>query len=45
MLPKKVEEVISYYSELMRGKDIDFTCSSFESINPCDNKDVVYHKV
>lgn len=42
MLPKKVEEVISYYSELMRGKDIDFTCSSFENVSPIDNKDVVY---
>lgn len=38
MLPKKVEEVISYSSELMRGKDIDFACSSFENISPIDNK-------
>lgn len=42
MLPKKVEEVISYYSELMKGKDINFECNSFENITPINNKDVVY---
>ena len=35
-------EVILYYSDLMRGKDIDFTCRSFENISPDNNKDVVY---
>lgn len=42
MLPKKVECVISYYSDLMKGRDIDFTCNSFEDISPTDVKDVVY---
>lgn len=42
MLPEKVEGVISYYSGLMRGKDIDFACSSFENVSPANNKDVVY---
>lgn len=42
MIPRKVEEIVLYYSELMRGKDIDFTCSSFENIFPINNKDVVY---
>ena len=42
MLPEKVEGVIKYYSELMRGKDIDFTCSSFEGVSPQSKKDAVY---
>lgn len=42
MLPKKVEQVVSYYSQLMRGKDIDFICSSFELVSPINTKDVVY---
>lgn len=42
MLPKRVEEIILYYSDLMSGKDIDFSCNSFENISPLDSKDVVY---
>ena len=42
MHPDKVEQVIAYYSDLMAGKDITFSCTSFENIAPCDNKDVVY---
>lgn len=42
MHPQKIEKIVSYYSELMRGKDIDFICSSFEYIWPNNNKDVVY---
>lgn len=42
MLPQKVKEVVLYYSQLMKGKDIDFSCSLFENIFPTSNKDVIY---
>ena len=42
MLPRKVKEVILFYSELMKGKDIEFKCNSFEMVTPNNNKDVVY---
>jgi site-specific DNA-adenine methylase len=42
MQPKKVENILLYYSELMKGKNIEFDCKSFELINPKNNKDVVY---
>jgi DNA adenine methylase len=42
MLPKKVENIVLYYSELMKGKDIDFECNSFENVSPINNKDIVY---
>ncbi len=42
MHPKKIEEIVMYYSGLMQGKDIDFSSNSFENILPSNNKDVVY---
>jgi len=42
MQPSKVEEIINYYSLLMTSKDISFTTTSFETINPENNRDIVY---
>ena len=42
MVPNKVEKIILYYSDLMKGKDIDFECKSFENISPSGGRDVVY---
>lgn len=42
MLPRKVEEVINYYSNLMKGRDIEFYCTSFEDVNVQSPNDVVY---
>jgi DNA adenine methylase len=42
MNPKKIEEVVAYYSMLMKGKNINFKCTSFEHVTPNNNKDVVY---
>ena len=42
MHPYKIEEVINYYSSLMKNKDITFLHSSFEERNPSDKNDVVY---
>ena len=42
MTPDKVEDVILYYSSLMKGKDIEFSKLSFENISPSNLKDVVY---
>lgn len=42
MNPQKVEQIIFYYSELMKDKDIDFFCDSFENVVPINNRDIVY---
>lgn len=42
MHPEKIEQVVLYYSDLMKGKDITFRCDSFENIIPADDEDVVY---
>ena len=42
MIPKKVEDIISYYHNLMVNSDINFTSQSFEQIVPTTKNDVVY---
>lgn len=42
MFPEKVKDIILYYYELMKGKDIQFECKSFETVNPENKEDIVY---
>lgn len=41
--PSKIKEIILFYSKLMEGKDIEFSCNSFENISPSNSRDVVYN--
>ena len=42
MNPNKIKEIIWFYHELMKGKDITFQVSSFEDIHPENKNDVIY---
>lgn len=42
MEPKKVGEIIKFYHELMRDRDISFNSCSFENVSPSSIDDVVY---
>lgn len=42
MAPSKIEEIILYYHKLMKDKDIEFSCRSFEEVCPESLDDVVY---
>lgn len=42
MHPKKIEKIITYYSELMKNKNINFKTESFENILPSSCDDVIY---
>lgn len=42
MNPKRVAEIIMYYHELMKDKDITFNCSTYEFVKPTNKDDIVY---
>lgn len=42
MEPRKISEIVKYYSNLMKNKDINFMVESFVNISPNNKFDVLY---